>query len=241
MHDTGNEAHDTNCHDRRNSSASQDVRQVVRNGSTPRLGWSRLWHARMWSNISKNCEKLVHKEMLKSSTVVWIKQSVGVGRRVPKFGVDGAGGAGLGGLPVVQFEKKQHKGPAKAGDGSPDISHQKKQQLAKVVEKQQKPVTMAAGAAKRIPLIRFPNRKAGETQDAKAGMSRFFLLLVFVELPSIEFHIHFHVEKSACVVVLLVLEGIASHLGFGTVWFAVRSLLGVQSLVSLRIPMCYQW
>lgn len=133
----------------------------MRNGSTPRLGWRSLWHARMWSNIAKNCEKLVRRERLQSSTVVWNKQSVGERRRVPKFGVE----AGPG-LPVVQFEKR----PAKAGDGNRDIPQQK-QQVDKVVEKQQKPVTMAAGAAKRIPLIRFPSRKAGETQGAKAGMS----------------------------------------------------------------------
>ncbi|KAG0581194.1 hypothetical protein KC19_4G231300 [Ceratodon purpureus] len=108
----------------------------------------------MWSNVAKNCEKLVRTARLKTTTIVWVKQTIGEGRRVPKFGA--VGGGTHPESPVIA--KQQHKARP-AGDGNRDS--QKQEQI-----QQKKPVTMAAG--KRIPLIKFPNRRAGESQGSKA-------------------------------------------------------------------------
>jgi hypothetical protein len=107
----------------------------------------------MWSNIAKNCEKLVRNE--KSSAIKW--KSIGERKRAPKFGVKGGAG-----VPLIQFPNQQKRPSEKAGDGNQEP--QKKEDFIKAVQ----PVTMAAG--KRIPLIKFPNRRAGETQGSRAGM-----------------------------------------------------------------------
>lgn len=87
--------------------------------------------------------------------------------RVPKFAVDGTGG------PAVSEERALgSKLQQQAGNGNQRSSYQDQnhQRFAKI---QQQPVIMAAAAkvARRVPLIKFPNRKAGETQGAQ-GISR---------------------------------------------------------------------
>ena len=93
-----------------------------------------------------------------------------------RFDVNGGGGVPPG-LPVgggLQSQKQQQQEPAKAGDGT-RVS-QKQEEFSQVVEKP-KPVIMAAG--KRIPMIKFPNRRAGETQGTKAGSMSLFAFLTF--------------------------------------------------------------
>lgn len=113
----------------------------------------------MWSQIGRrSCETIRAKS---SNPIAWVKQSVGDARRVPKFGVDAAGaGAGAGGILPVNSNAR-----VKVADGN---RHGRDSML----------LTMAA--KKRIPLIKFPNRRAGETQGSEAG------LLLFLCRRSIE-------------------------------------------------------
>jgi len=89
-------------------------------------------------------------------------------RRAPKFGVDGTGWWGRLAEPErIGGSRQPAKPQQQAGDGKRES--QRKQGFAKVVEKRElQRVIMAAAAkvAKRVPLIKFPNRRAGETQGA---------------------------------------------------------------------------